>query len=76
MRIDQDASLRTTIRDCTEHECVAASDLSDEDWQRLLGATALQVMFPMSDGKIVFVDLGVDGLPEAASALNSAQVSE
>jgi len=40
---------------------------------RLIGADALQVVFPMDEGPLVFVDLGVDGLSEAAAALQLAQ---
>jgi invasion protein IalB len=75
LRIDQDRAVRTVIRDCSERECVAARDLSDEDWPRLTSAKDLQVMFRMTDGKTVFVTLGVDGLSEAAEALNRAQAS-
>jgi invasion protein IalB len=75
LRIDQDRVIRTAIRDCSERECVAASDLSEEDWPRLVAAEELQVMFRMADGKTVFVPLGTDGLSEAAEALNTAQAS-
>jgi invasion protein IalB len=76
LRIDQDRSVRTAVRDCTERECLAASDLSDEDWQRMIAAGELQVMFAVADGNMVFIDLGVDGLAEAAAALDVAQVSQ
>jgi invasion protein IalB len=76
LRIDQDRIVRTAVRDCSERECVAASDLSDEDWQRLIMASELQVMFAVQSGSNVFVDLGVDGLSEAAAALDMAQISQ
>ena len=73
LRIDEDLAVRTAVRDCTTSECVAASDLSDENWDRLIGAQSLQIMFPIRDGKIVFLNLGVDGLSDAAGALARAQ---
>ena len=75
VRIDQERAVRTAVRDCSERECVAASDLSQDDWPRMTSAKDLQVMFRMSDGKIVFVTLGVEGLSEAAAALSRAQAS-
>jgi invasion protein IalB len=75
LRIDQDLAVRTAVRDCTPSECVAASDLSDDNWTRLVGAESLQIMFRMRDGKMVFLNLGTSGLGDAAAALRSAQVS-
>jgi invasion protein IalB len=75
LRIDQDLAVRTSVRDCTPSECVAASDLSNENWDRLVGAESLQIMFRMRDEKMVFLNLGVDGLADAAGALGRAQTS-
>lgn len=73
LRIDDTDVLRSSVRDCTEFECVAANDLSEEDWARIIAAQDIQVNFPMSDGKQVYVKLGVDGLADGAAALEAAQ---
>jgi invasion protein IalB len=76
LRIDQDRVVRTAVRDCSASECLAASDLSDEDWARLIAAMELQVMFPVTEGSMAFVDLSVAGLSDAAASLNLAQLSQ
>lgn len=73
MRADGDSAAEALVRDCAPGECMAADSLSDAEWARLIGADALQVVFPMDEGPLVFVDLGVDGLSEAAAALQLAQ---
>jgi invasion protein IalB len=73
LRINDEDVLRTSVRDCTDSECVAANDLSEEDWGRIIAASDIQVTFPMSDGKQVYVKLVVAGLADGAAALKAAQ---
>ena len=69
VRIGEHTVLKTSVRDCAASECVAAGDLSEEEWSRIIAASDLQVTFPLSDGKLVYIKLAVDGLVDAAAAL-------
>ena len=45
LRTRDDVVVETLARDCSAEECIAASTLSDEEWERLVGADALQAVF-------------------------------
>ncbi|MCH8858432.1 MAG: invasion associated locus B family protein [Proteobacteria bacterium] len=71
--LDDSEAVETSVRDCLVDECIAASDLSQAQWRRLIGAQSLQITFPTIDGQTAFVDLAVDGLVEAVAAMVVAQ---
>ena len=73
LRTREDVVVETLARGCSAEECIAASTLSDEEWNRLVGADALQVVFRADGVQLVSVDISTDGLPEALAALHAAQ---
>ena len=66
-------TIATAVRDCAADECVAASALSDQAWNHLVAAKTMQVVFPVAGGQSAFIALSVDGLVEAAAALELAE---
>ena len=67
--------LETTVRDCAPEECMAASTLSDSDWNYLTTAKSMKVIFPLAGGQSAFVNLPVEGLADAAAALERAEIA-
>jgi invasion protein IalB len=75
LRADDVTRVRVVVRGCSEAECVAAGELSSDDWNHVLGAKALQVAFPALNRHRVLVDIPVDGLADAAHAMALAQTT-
>lgn len=73
LRFDGEQTIASAVRDCSANECVAASALSDRDWDRIVAARSMQIVFPLAGGQMAFVDLAVDGLAPAAAALAVAE---
>jgi invasion protein IalB len=67
------AMLKTPVHGCSQSECVATADLSDDDWNILLAAEGLQAVLPTSMGQRALVDISADGLGQAVSAMKRAQ---
>jgi invasion protein IalB len=72
LRID-DNSMTIPVRNCTDKECIAASELSDETWNRLLRASLLEISIPAAGGQFVLLDLSLKGFADAVDALTAAQ---
>lgn len=45
LRTGDDFSVETLARDCSAEECVAASTLSEEEWEQIVSTESLQVVF-------------------------------
>lgn len=75
LRIDDTRVLRTPVRSCSDAECVAATGLSDEEWNELVAAGMVQIAFPIAAGQRVLVDVPMAGLEDATSAMNIAQTA-
>jgi invasion protein IalB len=73
LRTRDDFAVETLARDCSAEECIAASTLSEEEWERLVEADSLQVVFRVDGVQLVSVDISTDGLPEVQAALKAAQ---
>jgi len=73
LRTRDDFEVETLARDCSVEECIAASTLSEEEWERLVGAASLQAVFRVDGVQLVSVDISTDGLPEVQAALKAAQ---
>jgi len=69
-------AVETLARDCSAEECVAASTLSEREWDQLVSAESLQVVFRVDDVQLVSVDVSTEGLPQAHAALQAAQAPE
>jgi invasion protein IalB len=75
LELEEGPALETTVRSCTKRECLAAGEPTREDWTRLVASRTLRVTFPAPGRQMVFVDLGTNGLAEAASAMTLAQTA-
>lgn len=73
LRFADGYSMDIPVRDCTDGECIAATELSDEIWNRLLRAELLQIAIPAIDGQIALIDLSLGGFADAVDALTAAQ---
>jgi invasion protein IalB len=73
LRTRDDVVVETVARDCSTEECIAASTLTDQEWDRIIEADALQAVFRVDGSQLISVDISTDGLPEALAALHSAQ---
>lgn len=74
---DRDAfAVETLARDCSAQECVAASTLSNDEWDQLVNADSLQAVFRVDGVQLVSVDVSTEGLVDAQAALHAAQASE
>ncbi len=65
LRTRDDFAVETLARDCSAEECVAASTLSEEEWDQIVGAESLQVVFRVDGVQLVSVDVSTEGLREA-----------
>ena len=72
LRFEDQATIRTVVRECAA-ECLAAGDLTNADWAHLSTAKSLQVTFPAAGGQLVLLDVPIDGLAEAVTALDRAE---
>lgn len=73
LRTRDDVAVETLARDCSAEECIAASTLSEEEWEQLVEADSLQAVFRVDGVQLVSVDISTDGLPEVQAALKAAQ---
>ena len=73
LRADDVIRARAVVHGCAANECLAAADIADDDWNRLLAARALLVSFPALNRQSVLVDISADGLADAARAMTAAQ---
>ncbi len=67
------AKLKTPVHGCSQSECVATAELSDEDWSALIAADGLQAILPTSVGQRALVDISSEGLAQAVAAMNKAE---
>ncbi|MSP95064.1 MAG: hypothetical protein EXR00_07295 [Alphaproteobacteria bacterium] len=72
LRLDNGHEVKTPVRDCEAAQCIAAGNLSAGDWTELLAAKAVKVRFPTNGGRMVLVDLKLDGLSAAIAAMRQA----
>ena len=72
LRLD-DREVKAMVRDCAVGQCIAAGNLSAQEWAALLAAKTVQVRFPAAGGQMVLVDLKLDGFPAAITAMLRAQ---
>ena len=75
LRFDDLSEVKTTVRDCTATECLAAGTLTPDVWQHLSATNSLQVMFPALARQWVILNLPVQGLAAAIDALDRADIS-
>jgi invasion protein IalB len=75
LRFDDSSVVKTTVRDCADHECLAAGTLSPEDWRHLFTTSSLQVILPAPARRWVILNLPVQGLAAALDAYNRADIS-
>jgi invasion protein IalB len=75
LRFDDSSVVKTMVRDCADTECLAAGNLTPEDWQHLSATNSLQVTFPALARQWVILNLPVQGLAAAIDALDRADVS-
>lgn len=73
LRTRDETVVETMARDCSAEECIAASTLSDDAWEWLVRANALQAVFRIDGVQLVSVDIGTEGLEQGRAALESAQ---
>lgn len=73
IRTRGDFSFEVLARDCSAEECVAAGSLSEEEWDRLVEASGIQVVFPLDETQRVAVDVSDNGLRDALTVLEAAQ---
>jgi invasion protein IalB len=73
LRTRGEFAVETLARDCSAEECIAASTLSEEEWEQLVEADSLQAVFRVDGVQLVSVDISTDGLPEVQAALKAAQ---
>lgn len=76
LRTRDDFAVETLARDCSAEECVAASTLSEEEWDQIVSAESLQVVFRVDGVQLVSVDVTTEGLPQAHAGLQAAQAPE
>ncbi len=74
LRMDEGDIVTTTVRECGGGECLAAGSLTAAEWDKLAQAKTLQIAFPAAGKQAVLLDLSVDGLREAMSAMSRAQL--
>lgn len=72
LRFDNRNDVKAMVRDCGAGQCIAAGNLSGEEWTRLRTAKAVQVRFPTAGGQMVLVDLKLEGLDAAIAAMMRA----
>lgn len=74
LSFDNDAEIKTMVRDCSS-ECVATATFSGAEWARLSTARSLRVTFPLAGRQWVVLNLPVAGLSEAIAAMDRAEKS-
>lgn len=65
--------LKVPVHECSAVQCLARAELDGESWSELLDAAAMQAVLPASKGRRALIDIPVDGLAQAAAAMNKAQ---
>ncbi len=68
-----DHVLKLPVHECTAAQCLARGELDSDSWSELLAAAALEAVLPASQGQRALVEIPVDGLAQAAAAMNKAQ---
>jgi len=71
IRSPEKFEMKILARDCSEEECIAAGSLSDQEWDELRGAEALQIVFPIDEAQLVSVDVSTNGFKAAVAALEA-----
>ena len=71
IRSPEDFAFEIPARDCSQEECIAAGSMTAEEWDDLIDADALQIVFPIEDGQLVSVDVSTTGFAAAVAALMS-----
>jgi len=74
LKVDDGDTVTTTVRECAGGECLAVGSLTDQEWDKLAQAKTLQVAFPAAGKQPVLLDLPVEGLREAMTAMRRAQI--
>jgi invasion protein IalB len=75
LRVDDRDVVTTTVRECAGGECLAAGALTDTEWDKVMQARTLQIAFPAAGKQPVLLELSIEGLREAASAMSRAQIA-
>jgi invasion protein IalB len=76
LRSRDNFEVETLARVCSVEECVATSTLSEDEWEQLVGANSLQVVFRVDSVQLVSIDVSTFGLRESYAALEATQVQE
>ena len=75
LRLENGYEVKTSVRDCTKEQCLAAGNLSQDDWNRLRASYTGQIRLPAVNGQLVLIDLKFEGLAAALAAMQKAQAS-
>jgi len=65
--------LKVPVHECSAAQCLARTELNTDGWGELLDAAAIEAVLPASQDRRALVDIPVDGLAQAAAAMNKAQ---